>query len=1408
MMKTSLSRLFVIAAFCLGAGAAGAREIYVDVNGSDEAGGLSWDDPYRTLSNALFKATNNSTIYLRGGLDQIHNIDGEVAPLEWKTNNITLLGGYEGIGYPGNYGTNWPSEIHNYGDGRVFFMTGAVDATIGRVIISGGRLTKTTTMAGAGIFILDSTNVNIFSTTIVSNEVSKCGAGLAISNSVVAISGCVIRANSLTNVSPSSADTEQYGGGLYAGNSQVKVYDTEIVENYGGGVCLTGCTDSLLSGCLIIANTNNCYGGGLYANSSFVTLTNCEVSRNFMLGSLNESYGSGVYQTNGHVQFVNTLFDYNDSAAIGAQGQSVYLAKGTNWSLNCTFVRHTIEGFRVKQESGCTVEIRNSILWESGVSLTNLGVTSTRLYYSDIRDYKEALYDGCITNDPQFVNYFTGNFHLQSQQGRWDAGNWVEDEANSPCIDAGDPSTDYRNEPEPNGGRVNMGCYGNTPQASKTLRPPTITLVPDAFEHKAMFSQKATPKTFVIHNTESYGRTLRFTNSTDYGWFWCSPSSGEIAPESSATITNFFNALGLGIGSYSGRVTVVGTDSKGNPASNSPAILPVLLNVCPEPTLMLGVTNLESTTAQGIDASQKVFEVWNAADPSYPVFGMVFSITSSAPWLACSPTGEVSYGNHITVTNIFHTAALLGAGIHTATLTVHASSSDFPEYVVTNSPQHIAVTAIVKARPGLARDPAAISNFVTFSYNAPPKTLFVWNNSPEPRVPMNFSLSVEGDWLDVDPAVGTSTGNLQSISVRFTTDQLGRGVHTGKVTIAASGYATNTPLETEVLMVVSTLPECALDTYSLINYCAEGRNAASRVIHLWNESEEPKGLMRYSVSDDSAWFSVWPTNGEQYGAASELEVRFNTTNLVQGTHHGIITVESDDPASGAGYMTRQVAVALKVTAAAALTCSVSRVEHSVLQDEPPSKQSFSIWNAAKAPPGPMSYEIASDSAWLSPSPSSGITTGNVDVIELNFNTAGLPAGTRTGKVTIHAFDPNTGDRALHSPLTLPVVLTVTSRKPANHEIPTISGLPYIGQTFTAHKGFWTPTNAMEFTYQWQTADSLSGININDIPGATSTTYVVQPGDIGKFLRISVTCVNRTYAPPLTNTAYSAFSHASMIKATWTDFDSDGKADLWFYYPPTGTWRVRYSLNNLPVASDFGWAQTAPLPWDYDGDGRMDLAVYHQAEGMWYVWTAAGAMYLRACGWYAATPVPGDYDGDGATDLAVYHAEGGVWYVLTNTGWFFAKPWGWSEAYPYPADFNGDGVTDLAVYHQSAGDWYVTTLSDQVLAWKFNFGWYAVTPVPADYDGDGKADYAVYYNAGNIWYFLYSASGAFSWMTFGTAAGNGVPAQADFDGDGRCDPATIHANGNKLIWCIKESSKRDPDYSHRGNSYDLSTGLWQ
>jgi len=70
-------------------------------------------------------------------------------------------------------------------------------------------------------------------------------------------------------------------------------------------------------------------------------------------------------------------------------------------------------------------------------------------------------------NDDYFVE---GDYHLKSQAGRWDpvSKQWVKDKVTSPCIDAGDPRSPIGYEPFPNGGRVNMGAYGGTTEASKS----------------------------------------------------------------------------------------------------------------------------------------------------------------------------------------------------------------------------------------------------------------------------------------------------------------------------------------------------------------------------------------------------------------------------------------------------------------------------------------------------------------------------------------------------------------------------------------------------------------------------------------------------------------------------------------------------------------------------------------------------------------------------------------------------------------------------------------------------------------------------------------------------------------------------------------------------------------------------
>ncbi len=107
--------------------------------------------------------------------------------------------------------------------------------------------------------------------------------------------------------------------------------------------------------------------------------------------------------------------------------------------------------------------------------------------YNNVWGNEGGNYYGCsaqekdISENPSFVSAPirrqweygpTGldvNLHLLSKAGHWNKSAWLKDSLSSPCIDAGDPSSDYSLEPKPNGNRINMGGYGNTPEASKSL---------------------------------------------------------------------------------------------------------------------------------------------------------------------------------------------------------------------------------------------------------------------------------------------------------------------------------------------------------------------------------------------------------------------------------------------------------------------------------------------------------------------------------------------------------------------------------------------------------------------------------------------------------------------------------------------------------------------------------------------------------------------------------------------------------------------------------------------------------------------------------------------------------------------------------------------------------------------------
>jgi predicted outer membrane repeat protein len=155
------------------------------------------------------------------------------------------------------------------------------------------------------------------------------------------------------------------------------------------------------------------------------------------------------------------------------EGGGVYNNASTMTMINCTVIRNsaTNGGGMYKEDIGSlsSLTVINCILWENAPNQIVTKIGNAIISYSNIQN--GWLYgEGNLAVDPNFADIDNGDYHLQSQAERWDPSSrsWVQDKDTSPCIDTGDPDTPVGDEPLPNGGRINMGAYGGTAQASKS----------------------------------------------------------------------------------------------------------------------------------------------------------------------------------------------------------------------------------------------------------------------------------------------------------------------------------------------------------------------------------------------------------------------------------------------------------------------------------------------------------------------------------------------------------------------------------------------------------------------------------------------------------------------------------------------------------------------------------------------------------------------------------------------------------------------------------------------------------------------------------------------------------------------------------------------------------------------------
>ena len=122
-----------------------------------------------------------------------------------------------------------------------------------------------------------------------------------------------------------------------------------------------------------------------------------------------------------------------------------------------------------------------------------------------------------LSYDPLFADGRGGDFHLKSTAGRYDAtsGKWVTtDKESSPALDAGDALVPVGAEPSPNGGRVNLGRYGGTDEASKTPAGGGLTLI--ALNDGGRASGTKFPITWLARgDTTNAMLTIRYIDGTN-----------------------------------------------------------------------------------------------------------------------------------------------------------------------------------------------------------------------------------------------------------------------------------------------------------------------------------------------------------------------------------------------------------------------------------------------------------------------------------------------------------------------------------------------------------------------------------------------------------------------------------------------------------------------------------------------------------------------------------------------------------------------------------------------------------------------------------------------------------------------------------------------------------------------------
>jgi hypothetical protein len=172
---------------------------------------------------------------------------------------------------------------------------------------------------------------------------------------------------------------------------------------------------------------------------------------------------------------------------------------------------------------------------------------------------------------------------------------------------------------------------------------------------------------------------------------------------------------------------------------------------------------------------------------------------------------------------------------------------------------------------------------------------------------LDYTITDDQTWLSVSPSSGTSDGEMDTITVRYTTAGLELGVHNATITVSDPD-ASNHPQTVEVMLFVTEEPAIGLSATVLMPETVLGNDALSDTFTVTNVG----GLfLIFDVSVDAPWLSVDPEDGISVVTPDTITVSYATSSLAEGVHEATITVS--DP--GAVNNPQAIAVVLTITGA-------------------------------------------------------------------------------------------------------------------------------------------------------------------------------------------------------------------------------------------------------------------------------------------------------------------------------------------------------------------------------------------------------------------------------------------------------------------------------------------------------------